>query len=135
MLVVDPLEVAVVLHCQVNQVVGIARHQVAGHHLGAGADLLLEVPQRFLALADQRHLHEHVQVPADGLGVKQHHVARDHAAGLQPAHPAVAGRRRQPYPVGQLGVRDPAVDLELVEDEPVNRVEFEHEQYCALNPL
>jgi hypothetical protein len=46
-------------HHHAQEVVGLARHQVALHHLGALADGRLEHLEGALDLLLQRHVHEH----------------------------------------------------------------------------
>ena len=71
----------------------------------------------------QLHPHERLQAQAQPLRIDFGAVAGDHPVALQPLHPAQAGRRRQVHALGQLGVGQAAVALQLGEQRQVGAVE------------
>ena len=69
----------------VHQVVELAGHEVAAHHLGPDGHGCLERVERGLGLADEGDPHEHVGAEAYGGRIQEGHVAVDVAAVLQAA--------------------------------------------------
>jgi hypothetical protein len=89
---------------------------VAGHHLGQRADGVFQRPGGVGVVALGVHPHEGQRTQADLAAVDLGAVAGDDALRLQPLHPAPGGRGRQADAGGQLGVAEPGVLLQGVED-------------------
>ena len=68
MLLVDPLEVRDVARDHLQMIVIAARHQVAGHHVGATGDRCFERGEIFLALFFQRDGDETVVTSPSAVG-------------------------------------------------------------------
>lgn len=90
---VQYLEVGHIVHDHVYEVVEVAGHQVAAHHLGSVGNRGLEGVKCGLGLADEGYLDEDVGAEADRRGVDQCHVAVYVAAVLEAPYPSQARRR------------------------------------------
>ncbi len=89
----DPLEVFDVVARHLDQVVGVTRHQMTAHDLGAFNNGGLEGIENLLRLAGQGDLHEHRGGLAHRPPTDQGDIALDHPLLLQRPHPAQCGRR------------------------------------------
>ena len=90
-LAVDAFVVPGIVDDHPQQVVRIAGHQVALHHLGQLADRALEGDEVVALLAVQGDADEHVVGIAGAGLVDQRHVAAQHAVYLEPPDAAQAG--------------------------------------------
>ena len=79
-----------------QQEIHVAGHGIAGHDLGPRADRGLEGLDGLLRMIVERHLHQRLQAEPHRRRRHQGGVAGDDAFLLQPLHPALAGRGRQP---------------------------------------
>jgi hypothetical protein len=111
---------------RLDQVIEIARHQVAFLHLRNAQHLapeLLEMAGRFLVQCD---FHEHQQGGADGRRIEAGMVAGDDAVALHAFHPFDRGRDGQAHLLGQVLHRDPAIVLQDAQDLAVELVQGAH---------
>jgi len=103
-----------------QQVVRFAGHQVTFHDLGPLAHRGFELGQGVAALQFQADMDQHADRKVDRALVDQGGVALDHAALLQRAHPAQAGRLRQPDLIREFDVAQAAVFLQPAQDTAVD---------------
>ncbi len=117
----------VVIHVgqhDLEQIVGfLACDQIAGLHLGARAHLLLEVGEALGRVAVHGDLNDRSERQADLAAIHQRDAPRDHVLILERLHTARAGRRREPDALGQLEVRQRPIDLQRLQDAPIDLVE------------
>ena len=113
-----------VLRHDLQQEIRLAGQHVALAHLGPAIDGILEDAQIGLGLAGQADQREHRQLVAQQLGRDIGVVAADEARLLQRAHAAQAGRCRDAGAARQIHIGHPALLLQIVEDAPVDTVEF-----------
>ena len=74
-----------------DQVVGVAGHQVALHHLVVLRNAALKLGERGFGLLFEADGNEHIQPQAQRLRLGQRHIALDHAARLKRLDPVQAG--------------------------------------------
>ena len=98
MLAVDAGEILGVARHDLQKIVRSARHQVAFQHIGHPADRALEGVEHLVGLPGQRDLDKDRGRPAQPARIEKRDIAGDEALGLEPLHPAVAGRGRQVRP-------------------------------------
>lgn len=95
-------------------------------HFGQAAHVLLELAQGILGLAlerDQGKDHDRIaKLGRIKIGV----ITADDARFLQRAHPAQAGRRGQPDPLGQLDVGDAPFVLQFGQKPAIDRIQICH---------
>ena len=96
--------------------VGFAAHEIALHHFGPPTDGLSELLQRCFVLLLERHVDEHVDCKSQFQWIHQLYCPSNHATLLEVGHPPPAGRRRQTYPISQLGVAYFGVFLQRIQD-------------------
>src|SRR5438128_517565 len=63
-------------------------------------------------LGSQPDLDEGGDAEPQGIGVEQRDITTNDAGFLEETDTTETGRGRQPHPLGELGIRDPAVILE-----------------------
>jgi hypothetical protein len=111
-------------HRHAYQVIAVAGHEVALHHLVVFADATLEFGERGLGLLLQADGDEHRQAQTQRLRIRQGDIARNHTGGLQRLDPRQTGRGRQVHAPRQFHVAQAAVFLELGEDFEIECVEL-----------
>src|SRR5690606_5070131 len=120
---------AVLVHFRqpgLDQVVEIARHQVAFHDLRHVQQFLLDLVENVARLGRQLDFEEHQQVSAQGRRSDPRTIPGDDAFAVQALAALGSGRGRQVDALGQIGDGDPPVALQDVEDFQVDAVEFAH---------
>jgi len=122
------LERLQVRHDHAQQIIGVAGHQIALHHLRAIAYRPLERFERRLDLLLQRDLNEHAHFETNLQRIQERNVAADVTAFLQRTHAVQARRGRQAHLPCEVHIRDAGVELKQVQDLPICCVEF-HVQY------
>ncbi|MGC4085343.1 MAG: hypothetical protein QM736_25280 [Vicinamibacterales bacterium] len=108
-----------------EQVVGVARHQIALEHFRPLHDRLLERIEPSTHLQIERDLDEHGDVATHRVRIQQGDVSLDDASPLERLHAPEAGRRREPDAVREIHVGDPRVLLDVAKQRVVDFVEFE----------
>ena len=131
---VDSLKVFRVCDRQVNQIVGVARHQMTRHHLGARQHRSLERGDVLHGLARQRDLDKNVERPVDQIWVQHGNVPLNNAGTFQRLDPSMASRGRQANTLGDVRGGLPAVVLEFAENQAVNGIDVIHAQIVRHSP-
>ena len=105
-----------------QQIVGVAGHEIALHHLGPGAQRAFENFERAFDLAFQCDVDEHVDTKAECRRVHGGDIAGDDAALFQLAGPPQARRLRQADGFRELDIGLTRMRLQLVKDSQVYRI-------------
>jgi len=119
---VDALEVGEVACHHGEQVVILARHEVAGDDGGRLDHRLLEGVEQVLTLALQTDVHDHGHAEIERVGVDLRLVALDHARLLEGADAARDGGRRKRNALGELNLAQARIFEQGGENGPIERV-------------
>jgi len=119
----EALERLHIRHHDAQQIVRVARHQIALHYFRALGDGLFEALQRFFHLFLQTHLNKHVDAQPERLRIQQRDLLLEQPQLLERAHPVKARRGRQVDRASQLGIGDAGVLLQLAEDADIDAVQ------------
>ncbi len=109
-------------HDDLEQVVGLARHHVAGDDFGQGENRLLERVDALVGVAVDLDPHEHREAEADTAALQHCAIALDVALTLQPLDAAQTRGRREADPLRQLDIAQATVGLECRDDPAVDHV-------------
>ena len=115
-----------------EQEVSVAGHDVAGDDLVDVGDGLLELLGTAARLAGDLDLDERGQAEPDPAPIENRAIAADRAPVLEALEPAEAGRGGEADTVGQRGIGQAAVGLEVAQDRAVCVV---HWQIIAQTPV
>src|SRR6516165_7073065 len=116
-----------------EQVVGQAEHPAYFDDFVERGDGGLEGFEGRPVLAGEIDVDEHLESPADRLGVDACGVAEDHAVAFQPLDAPQARRWCEADPVGELDIRHAPIALEFSNDTTIHCVHSQY--YCAIMSL
>src|ERR1700689_2321101 len=118
-----------------QQIIRVAGHEIAFHHLGPFQDHRLETFERLLHLTFERDIDEDADRQPDRGRVEQSQVAAYDARRFQFAHAPQTGRRAEADLVGKLDIGETRILLQQGQDFAINGVERNLAQFFTQNTL
>ncbi|CAN2968197.1 hypothetical protein METHPM2_1330016 [Pseudomonas sp. PM2] len=114
-------------HQHANQIVWISSHQVTLHHLRPVRNRPFKLLQRQLVLFLQAHMDEHIHVQPQQISIQQRDLLTNQPQFFHRLDPVETRRGRQVDRAGQVGIGDPRILLQGVENADIGTVQFAHE--------
>jgi hypothetical protein len=111
-LAVNSLEILGIGDHDAEQIVKLSRHQIAVHHFGQRSNRVFEDPKLVLILTFEGDAHKNYARESRFLGVDPSRIALNGAFFLQRSDSPKASGFREVDPLGELDVRDAALELE-----------------------
>jgi hypothetical protein len=100
-------------HHDLQEIVGLASHEMASDHFGHGGHGMFEVECTIIGVAIDLHGEEDREAETNAVAMKNGTISGDNSFVSQSSHPPQARRCGKPYAVSQLKVGQSRVRLQF----------------------
>src|SRR6185437_255476 len=109
-------------HDDLEEIIGLARDEVAGDDFRHLDHRLLEARRLFVGVTVDLHTQEYREAEADAAALQGCAIAVDDAVALEALDAPQARRRRQPYSLGEFDIAQPGIGLQFADDPAVDGI-------------